>query len=68
MIAGAPFPVAAIVGSEDTPRRHANAQALAAAGATMVLLPGAGHLCNIDRPDAFNAILAQHAALPRLSA
>lgn len=69
MIVGAPFPVAAIVGSEDTPRRRANAQALASAGATMVALPGAGHLCNIDRPAAFNAaILAHHAALPRLSA
>jgi pimeloyl-ACP methyl ester carboxylesterase len=69
MIAGAPFPVSAIIGSEDAPRRLANAHALAAAGATMVALPGAGHLCNIDRPDAFNAaILAHHAALPRLSA
>jgi pimeloyl-ACP methyl ester carboxylesterase len=68
MIAGARFPVSAIVGSEDTPRRRANAQALAAAGATMVVLPRAGHLCNIDSPGAFNATLAQHAALPRLSA
>jgi pimeloyl-ACP methyl ester carboxylesterase len=68
-IAGATFPVTAIVGSEDTPRRRANANALAAAGATLIVLPQAGHLCNIDSPDAFNAaILSRHAALPRLSA
>jgi 3-oxoadipate enol-lactonase len=68
-IVRAPFPVTAIVGSEDMPRRRANARALAEAGATMVVLPRAGHLCNIDNPDAFNAaILAHHAALPRLSA
>lgn len=68
-IVGAPFPVMAVVGCEDTPRRRANANALAAAGAEMVLLPGAGHLCNIDSPDAFNAaILTDHMALPRLSA
>ncbi len=68
-IVGASFPVTAIVGSEDTPRRRVNAQALAQAGAKMILLPGAGHLCNIDGPDAFNAaILTHHSALPRLSA
>jgi pimeloyl-ACP methyl ester carboxylesterase len=68
-IVAAPFPVSAIVGSEDTPRRRANARALAVAGATMLVLPGAGHLCNIDSPDVFNAaILAHQAALPRLSA
>jgi pimeloyl-ACP methyl ester carboxylesterase len=32
-------------------------EALAAAGATLVELPAAGHLCNIDSPDAFNAAL-----------
>lgn len=68
-IVGAPFQVTAIVGSEDTSRRRANACALTAAGAVMVALPRAGHLCNIDSPDAFNAaILRHHAALPRLSA
>ena len=56
-IAGARFPVAAIVGTDDTPQRRANAQALAAAGAALIELPAAGHLCNIDSPDAFNAVL-----------
>jgi pimeloyl-ACP methyl ester carboxylesterase len=29
----------------------------AIAGSTLVVLPGAGHVCNIDAPDAFNAAL-----------
>ena len=61
-IAGLTCPVTAIVGSDDTARRLANARALAAAGAELLVLPGAGHLCNIDSPDAFNAALARLAA------
>jgi 3-oxoadipate enol-lactonase len=56
-ITGLDIPIAAIVGADDTPQRRANAQALAAAGATLIELPTAGHLCNIDSPDAFNAAL-----------
>jgi pimeloyl-ACP methyl ester carboxylesterase len=61
IIQGAGFPVTAIVGAEDTAQRRANARALAAAGAAMIELPGAGHLCNIDRPDAFNALIGETA-------
>ncbi|WP_426170168.1 alpha/beta fold hydrolase [Sandarakinorhabdus sp. DWP1-3-1] len=57
MIAGAGFPVTAIVGAQDTARRRANVAALAAAGARAVVLPGAGHLCNIDAAEGFNAVL-----------
>jgi len=56
-IIGASFSVHAIVGTEDTPQRLANAQALARAGATISRLPGAGHLCNLDSPDQFNAAI-----------
>ena len=56
-ITGLDIPVAAIVGADDTPQRRANAQALAAAGATLTEIPAAGHLCNIDSADAFNAAL-----------
>jgi len=56
-IAGAAFPVTTITGTRDTARRQANARALAAAGAVAVALPEAGHLCNIDCADAFNAVL-----------
>jgi pimeloyl-ACP methyl ester carboxylesterase len=56
-IVGAAFPVTAIVGSEDTNQRLANAQALADAGATITRLPGAGHICNVDSPDRFNAAI-----------
>lgn len=57
-IAGAAFPVTAIVGARDTARRRANVAALAAVGARAVVLPGAGHLCNIDAAAGFNAALA----------
>lgn len=56
-IIGASFPVTAIVGSQDTAQRLANAQALANAGATLTNLLAAGHLCNIDSPDQFNAAI-----------
>lgn len=63
---GAACPVTAIVGLGDSDQRLANARALAGAGAAMVGLPGAGHLCNIDRPDAFNtAIRESVGAAPR---
>ncbi|PZN92248.1 MAG: hypothetical protein DCF31_16960 [Alphaproteobacteria bacterium] len=65
-IAGAAFPVTAIVGARDTARRRANVAALAAVGARAVVLPGAGHLCNIDAAAGFNAALA--GALDPLSA
>lgn len=60
-IVDAPFPVIAIVGTEDTAQRLANAQALADAGATITKSPGAGHICNMDSPDSFNAAIRANA-------
>jgi 3-oxoadipate enol-lactonase len=53
-IVGAGFPVTAIVGAADTDQRKANARALGVFGAKVVELARAGHLCNLDCPDAFN--------------
>lgn len=47
-------PVLAIVGDADTPRRQANVAALEARGATARVMMGAGHLCNLDAPEAFD--------------
>ncbi|MEY2884016.1 MAG: hypothetical protein RL490_1740 [Pseudomonadota bacterium] len=52
-IAGLPTTV--ITGADDTPRRHAHAAALVAAGARGVVLAGAGHLANMDAPREFDA-------------
>lgn len=62
-IAGVKAPVMAIVGTADTGQRLANARALADVGAEAVMLQGAGHLCNLDQPAAFNA--AVQASLAR---
>jgi 3-oxoadipate enol-lactonase len=48
------LPVTVLTGADDTQQRHANAAALAAAGARALTLPG-GHLGNLDAPAAFNA-------------
>ena len=50
-------PVLALVGESDTPRRQANVAALAAWGAAPLTLDGAGHLANMDRAEAFNAVM-----------
>ncbi|MFZ4382201.1 MAG: alpha/beta fold hydrolase [Sandarakinorhabdus sp.] len=65
-IVGAAFPVTAIVGMEDTNQRLANARALADAGAATIRLPGAGHICNMDSPDNFNAAIRATAELKLL--
>lgn len=53
-------PVLVLTGSEDrqaTPE-HAATMAAAIPGAALVVLDGAGHVSNIEAPDAFNAALA----------
>lgn len=50
-------PTLVIVGEEDPTTPPAEAEAIAAAipGATLVRIPGAGHLSNLEQPEAFNA-------------
>jgi 3-oxoadipate enol-lactonase len=52
-------PVTVVVGEEDTltPPAEASAMAAAVPGSTLVTIPGAGHLSNLEAPDAFNAAL-----------
>lgn len=63
-----PMPLAAAAGALDTPRRRRSAAALATAAPTgrAFEIPGAGHLCNLDNPQAVNRLLATavDAALP----
>ena len=56
-------PVSVVVGEEDTLTPHAEAASMAAvaAGAAFVTIAGAGHISNLEAPDAFNA--AMHAWL-----
>jgi pimeloyl-ACP methyl ester carboxylesterase len=53
-------PTVILVGAEDslTPPAEARAMAAAIAGARVVELPGAGHLANLEAPEAFAAALA----------
>jgi pimeloyl-ACP methyl ester carboxylesterase len=55
-LGGISVPTLVIVGSDDEITPPAVAQALASAipGAKLVTVPGAGHLSNLERPDAFN--------------
>ncbi len=52
-------PALVIVGEEDTltPARESVALAEGIPAASMAVIPGAGHLSNLERPDAFNAAL-----------
>ena len=52
-------PTLVIVGEEDelTPPEDSRRIAEAVPGATLVTIPGAGHLSNLEQPDAFNAAL-----------
>lgn len=52
-------PTLVIVGEEDTltPPAESEVMAGAIAGATLVTIPGAGHLSNLERPDRFNDAL-----------
>jgi pimeloyl-ACP methyl ester carboxylesterase len=60
-------PVCVVVGEEDTltPPAEAASMAALAPGAEFVTIPRAGHLANLESPDAFNA--AMHAWLAAVS-
>lgn len=53
-------PTLVITGAEDEliPVDESRRMASAIPGATLVIIPGAGHLANLEQPDAFNAALA----------
>jgi 3-oxoadipate enol-lactonase len=54
-------PTTLIVGANDGPLPQAMRDIQAAiAGSQLEVIPGAGHLPNIDQPDAFNAALLRH--------
>jgi pimeloyl-ACP methyl ester carboxylesterase len=54
-------PLLVIVGSQDTltPPEKARAIANLVPGSTLVEIPGAGHLSNLEQPEAFNAALGR---------
>jgi len=54
-------PVLVVVGADDvlTPPAKARAMAGLVPGAELVEIPGAGHLTNLEQPEAFNAALAR---------
>jgi pimeloyl-ACP methyl ester carboxylesterase len=59
LLADIRVPTLVIVGEDDavTPPSDARAMATAIPGATLVTIPAAGHLSNLEQPDAFNAAL-----------
>lgn len=61
ILAGIDFPVLIVVGSEDTLTPVAEAESLrnGIPGARLCVIESAGHLSNVERPDAFNTALAQ---------
>jgi pimeloyl-ACP methyl ester carboxylesterase len=58
-IAALPMPLCAIAGTQETPWRIACARLLAdvAPHGQFVAIPGAGHIANVARPDAFNTAI-----------
>jgi 3-oxoadipate enol-lactonase len=60
LLARVVVPALVVVGEEDgiTPVSDARAMADALPDATLAILPGAGHLANLEAPDAFRAALA----------
>jgi 3-oxoadipate enol-lactonase len=55
------FPTLIVVGDEDTvtPPTLAHEMRDAIAGSELAVIPGAGHLSNLERPETFNATLAR---------
>jgi pimeloyl-ACP methyl ester carboxylesterase len=45
---------------EETPREYAEVVAGLVPGARLVVVPGAGHLANLEQPDAVNALIREH--------
>jgi pimeloyl-ACP methyl ester carboxylesterase len=60
ILASIDVPTLVLVGEEDvvTPIKDAEAMHLAIRGSRMEIVPGAGHLSNVERPAAFNAALS----------
>ncbi len=60
-LAGITCPTLVLVGSEDTLTPPASSRVIAdgVAGAVYVEIPDAGHLSNVEQPEAFNAALAR---------
>ena len=54
------MPVLIVAGAADGKFAALGRRAAAAIGPTaeLVLIPGAGHACHLERPDAFSAVLA----------
>jgi 3-oxoadipate enol-lactonase len=55
-------PTLVLAGSEDPATPPAQAEAIrdAIPGARLHVLPGAGHLANLEQPEAFNRLLLDH--------
>lgn len=60
VLAGIDVPTAVVVGDQDGPSPPEVAREMHAAipGSTLAVLPHAGHLSNLEAPDAFNQVLA----------
>lgn len=60
LLAGLSMPTLIVVGEDDkaTPVESSRAMAAAIPGAQLAIIPGAGHVSNIEQPDAFNQALA----------
>jgi len=61
---GLTVPALVVVGDEDALAVQDEARAMADAlpDAELLVVPGAGHLCTVERPDAFNDAVAEFAA------
>jgi len=59
-LASIDIPTLVVVGEEDvvTPPKEARAMHEQIRGSRLEIIPGAGHLSNIERPAAFNAALS----------
>jgi 3-oxoadipate enol-lactonase len=55
-------PVLVLAGSEDTPTPPEHAETIRARipGARLTVLPGAGHMANVEQPDGFSRLLIEH--------
>lgn len=64
LLAGIAVPTLVVVGELDgeTPVEYARALADPIPGARLHVVPGAGHLLNVEAPDAVNALLSDHFA------
>ena len=60
LLAQVSVPTLVITGEEDEmiPVEESRRMASAIRGAKLVIIPGAGHLANIEQPDAFNTALS----------